>query len=44
MRTAIALVERLGATVVGAACLHIGRAVYKDARLARYCLHSLIEY
>jgi len=44
LRTTIALVERLGATVVGAACLHIGPGVSQDPRLAGYRLHCVIEY
>jgi adenine phosphoribosyltransferase len=44
LRTAITLVERLGALVVGAACLHIAPNVRQDPRLAAYRLHCLIEY
>lgn len=44
LRAAIALVERLGATVVGAACLHIAPSVRQDDRLAAYQLHGVIEY
>ena len=44
LRTAIALVERLGATVVGAACLHIAPSVRQDPRLATYRLHCVVEY
>jgi adenine phosphoribosyltransferase len=43
LRTAIELVERLGAKVIGVACLHIGTSVRQDVRLAGYRLHSLIE-
>jgi adenine phosphoribosyltransferase len=43
LRAAIALVERLGATLVGAACLHIAPSVRRDARLAGYRLHGIIE-
>jgi adenine phosphoribosyltransferase len=44
LKAAVTLVERLGATVVGAACLHIGPPVRQDPRLAGYRLHHLIEY
>lgn len=44
LRAAIELVERLGATVVGATCLHIAPRVHKDPRFARYHLHWVIEY
>ena len=44
LRAAIWLVERLGATVIGAACLHIGPQARQDAQLADYRLHHLIEY
>lgn len=44
LRAAISLAERLGARVVGAACLHIGRSVCEDPRLAGHRLHSLIQY
>jgi adenine phosphoribosyltransferase len=44
LRAAIALVERLGATVVGAACLHIAPRVHQDSEMARYRLHWVIEY
>jgi adenine phosphoribosyltransferase len=43
LRTAIALVERLGAEVVGAACIHIEAPVCKDPILAKYRLHSVLE-
>jgi adenine phosphoribosyltransferase len=44
LRAAIALVERLGAFVVGAACLHIAPRVRDDERMAAYRLHCVIEY
>ncbi len=44
LKAAITLVERLDATVVGAACMHIAPAVRKDPRLSHYRLHGLIEY
>jgi adenine phosphoribosyltransferase len=44
LRTAIRLVERLGAQVVGAACLHIAASVRQDPGLAAYRLHGVIEY
>jgi adenine phosphoribosyltransferase len=44
LQAAITLVERLGATVVGAACLHIGPRARNDPRLSRYRLHDLIAY
>ena len=44
LRAAIELAERLGATVVGAACLHIAPSVHQDSRLAGYHLHLVIEY
>src|SRR5688500_15213913 len=44
LRAAIELVERLGATVVGACCLHIAQSVRQDPRLAPYRLQCVIEY
>jgi adenine phosphoribosyltransferase len=44
LRTAISLVEWLGARVVGAACLHIALSVRRDPDLAAYRLHGVIEY
>jgi adenine/guanine phosphoribosyltransferase-like PRPP-binding protein len=44
LRTAIKLVEQLGATVVGAVCLHIAPRVRQDPGLAAYRLHGVIEY
>jgi len=44
LRAAIELVERLGATVVGATCLHIAPPVHQDDRLAKYRLHWVIDY
>jgi adenine phosphoribosyltransferase len=44
LRAAITLVERLGATVVGAACLHIGPQARQDGQLAGYRLRHLIKY
>lgn len=44
LRTAIWLVEQLGAKVVGAACLHIAPSVRHDPALAAYHLHGVIEY
>ena len=44
MRAAIELVERLGATVIGVACLHIAPRVYQDSSRAHYRLHWVIEY
>jgi adenine phosphoribosyltransferase len=44
LRTAIGLVEQLGATVVGAACLHIAPSVRQDPGLSAYHLHGVIEY
>jgi adenine phosphoribosyltransferase len=41
---AIALLERLGATVVGAACLHIGPKARQRHQATRYQLHHLIAY
>jgi adenine phosphoribosyltransferase len=41
---AITLVERLGAHVVGAACMHIARAVQRDSRFTGYRLHGVIKY
>jgi adenine phosphoribosyltransferase len=44
LRAAITLIERLGAIVVGVACLHIAPSVRQDERLAGYRLHGVIEY
>jgi adenine phosphoribosyltransferase len=44
LKAAITLVERLGATVIGAACLHIGPRARQDVRSSTYQLHDLIEY
>ncbi|MBV7332314.1 adenine phosphoribosyltransferase [Chloroflexi bacterium TSY] len=43
LRAAIQLVERLGAEVVGAACLHIDERVRKDPKMAKYRLRYVIE-
>lgn len=44
LQTAIQLVERLGASVVGAVCLHIAPRVRQDTSMASYKLHWVIEY
>ena len=44
LKAAIGLVERLGAEVVGAACLHIATRVRQALHLAAYRLHDVIEY
>lgn len=44
LKAALGLVEQLGATVVGAACLHIAPRVREDPRLAAYRLHDVIKY
>jgi len=44
LRTAIALVEGLGAEVIGAACIHIETPVREDRSLIKYRLHSVLEW
>ena len=44
LSAAIELVEQLGASVVGACCLHIAPRVRQDERLSGYHLHWVIEY
>lgn len=44
LRLAIELVERFGATVIGAACMHITPRVRQNDQLAQYRLHWVIEY
>ena len=44
LQGAIRLVERLGAAVVGAVCLHIAPRVRQDSVMAGYKLHWVIEY
>jgi adenine phosphoribosyltransferase len=44
LKLAVSLACRAGATVVGAACLHIARAARRDPELAGLVLHDAIQY
>ena len=44
LRAAIELLERLGTEVIGASCIHIEQAVRNDTKLAKYRLHSVLEF